>query len=173
MNWNSIMAMFVHLAPESSIPLIRRNGIRRTRKTVGSITGGVYAVPVTRNFYASHQWLRELKRLHPGSLAGIYFRIPDDDQVWVGHYQQHHEWMTAAEAVGTFTEAEDAQGWEILIPRRIEAAEVHRVRSLPQVIGWRFSPTSKGKKPFCNCKFCNRGDYGFSKRLKRLGIPKE
>src|SRR5262245_53459588 len=51
------MAMFVHLAPESRIALIRRNGIRRLRRAVGNLPGGVYAVPVTRNFYVSHQWL--------------------------------------------------------------------------------------------------------------------
>lgn len=60
------MAMFVHLAPESRIALIRRNGIRRLRRAAGEFPGGVFAVPVTRNFYISHQWLRELKRRNEG-----------------------------------------------------------------------------------------------------------
>ena len=50
--------MFVHLAPESRLALIRRNGIRRVRRPAGGFPGGVFAVPVTRNFYVSHQWLR-------------------------------------------------------------------------------------------------------------------
>jgi hypothetical protein len=167
------MPIFVHLTPVSRIALIRRNGIRRLRKARGDFPGGVFAVPVTRNFYISHQWLRELKRFHPGSFAGVYFRVPDDERVWVGHYHRNHRWMTAAEAVAEFMTAQDAQGWEVVLPRRIEAGEIHRVRSLSQVIGWRFYPTAKGKPPFCNCRFCNRGDYGFSRRLKRAGIPKE
>ena len=73
------MAMFVHLAPESRVALIRRNGIRRMRQAGGDFPGGVFAVPVTRNFYVSHQWLRELKRSNQGAIAGVYFRIPEPE----------------------------------------------------------------------------------------------
>jgi len=163
------MAMFVHLTPESRLAVIRRNGIRRDRRAVGEFPGGVFAVPVTRNFSVSHQWLRELKRRNQGAFAGVYFRLPDAEQVWVGHYRQTHRWMSAAEAVGEFDSAADAQGWEVIIPRRIKAGELHRVRTLPQVVGWRFSPESKGKPPFCTCKFCNRGDYGIRRMRERLG----
>jgi len=161
--------MFVHLTPESRVAVIRRNGIRRDRRAVGSSPGCVFAVPVTRNFSVSHQWLRELKRRNQGAFVVVYFRIPDDEQVWVGHYRQAHRWMSAAEAVGEFGAAVDAQGWEVVIPRRIEASELHRVRTLPQVVGWRFSPESKGKPPFCTCKFCNRGEYGIRRMRERLG----
>ena len=163
------MAMFVHLAPESRIALIRRNGIRRMRKRAGDFPGGLYAVPVTRNFYLSHQWLRELKRKNQGAIAGVYFRIADEERVWVGHYNQAHQWMSAAEAIAAFQNAEDAQGWEVIIPRRIEADEIHRTRRLAQVVGWRFSPGSKGRPPFCACKFCTRGEYGSARLRKRLG----
>jgi hypothetical protein len=71
------MAMFVHLTSESRIARIRRNGIARLHKAVGTSPEGVYAVPVAPNFYASHQWLRELKRRNQGPIAGVYFRIPD------------------------------------------------------------------------------------------------
>lgn len=165
------MAMFVHLALESRAALIQRNGINRLRKSFRDFPGGVFVVPVVRNFYASHQWLRELKRRNGGSIVGVYFRIDDSEQVWVGHYHQNHRWMTAAEAVGEFNSAEDAQGWEVVIPRRISHNEIHRIRSLPQVIGWRFSPGSKGKKPFCICKFCTRGEYGSQKMRESLGSP--
>jgi hypothetical protein len=162
------MAMFVHLALQSRVALIRRNGIRRLRRATEGFPGGVFAVPVTRNFYISHQWLRELKRRNQGPIAGIYFRIPDGEQVWVGHYNQGHRWMSASEAVAEFIAAEDAKGWEVVIPRRIEASEIHRTRQLPQVIGWRFSPSAKGKPPFCGCKFCTRGDFGAKRLRERL-----
>lgn len=165
------MAMFVHLTPASRIAQIRRNGIRRLRRAAGDFPGGVFAVPVTRNFYISHQWLRELKRRNQGVIVGVYFRIPDDEQVWVGHYRQGHVWMSAAKAIGAFAAAEDAQGWEVIIPRRIDSNELHRIRQLPQVVGWRFSPDAKGKPPFCTCKFCVRSDYGARRLRERLGAP--
>jgi hypothetical protein len=166
------MAMCVHLVPESRVTLIRRNGIRM-RRASGAFPGGVFAVPVTRNFYVSHQWLRELKRRNKGPISGVYFRIPDDERVLVGHYNQRHRWTSASEAVGLFMSAEDAQGWEVVTPRRIESAEIHRTRTLRQVIGWRFSPTSKGNRPFCVCEFCVGGDYGARRLRERLGAKRQ
>jgi hypothetical protein len=165
------MAMLVHLAPESRIAQIRRNGIARLRGAVGASPKGVFAAPVTRNFYASHQWLRELKRRNQGPVVGIYFRVPDDQSVWLGHYGQAHRRLSAADAVAHFAAATDPLGWEVVIPRRIEASEIHRTRRLPQVIGWRFSPTSKGKPPYCTCKFCTRGEYGAARLRERRGSP--
>jgi hypothetical protein len=156
--------MFVHLALESRAALISRNGIRRLRRPCGNFPGGVFAVPVTRNFYVSHQWLRELKRRNAGPMLGVYFRISDEEQVWVGHYGQAHRWISAAEAVAEFMAAESREGWEVIIPRRIEASEIHRIRQLPQVVGWRYLPGSHGTKP-CGCDFCQRGKYG-AKRLR-------
>ena len=165
------MAMFVHLTAESLAARIRRNGISRLRKPIGTTPSGVFAVPVSRNFYASHQWLRELKRWNAGPLVGIYFRIPDEERVWVGHYGQAHRWLSAAEATAEFARADDPLGWQIVIPRRIEPNEIHKTRRLRQVIGWRFYPKAKGKPPFCTCKFCTRGKYGAAKLRKRLGSP--
>ena len=93
----TLMAMFVHLAAETSVAGIRRAGIGRLRRPREGFPGGIFAVPVTRNFYLSHQWLRELKQRHAGAIAGVYFRLPDDEQVWVGRYNQDHAWMTAAQ----------------------------------------------------------------------------
>jgi hypothetical protein len=164
------MAMFVHLTAESRLALIRRNGINRLRRSFGELPAGIFAMPVTRNFYVSHQWLRELKRRGQGAIAGVYFRIADDEPVWVGHYGQGHRAMTAAEAVAEFMASENREGWEVIIPRRIAAKEIHRVRSLPQLIGWRYYPAAKGRRP-CPCKFCTRGDYGAAKLRARLGSP--
>jgi hypothetical protein len=165
------MPMFVHLAPESRAELIRRNGIGRLRKSDGVHPGGIFAMPVTRNFYVSHQWLRELKRRGQGPIAGIYFRVPDDEPVWIGHYGQEHREVTAAVAAATFSEPEGREGWEVVIPRRVAAKEIHRIRSLPQVVGWRYFPTAKGKPPFCTCKYCTRGEYGAARLRDRLGSP--
>jgi hypothetical protein len=165
------MPVFVHLAPESRVALIQRNGIGRLRKPLGARPGGLFAVPVTRNFYVSHQWLRELKRRGVGAISGVYFRLPDDEPVWVGHYGQAHRLMTAVQAAAEFSSAEDRHGWEVIVPRRVGPKEIHRVRALPQVVGWRFSPRAKGKPPYCTCKYCTRGNYGARRLRERLGAP--
>jgi hypothetical protein len=165
------MPMFVHLAPESRAAQIRRNGIARPRRPGSAYPGGIFAVPVTRNFYVSHQWLRELKRRGQGPIVEVYFRIPDNEAVWVGHYNQPHREMTAAAAAATFSAPESRAGWEVVIPRRIAAREIHRIRVLPQGVGWRFSPDAKGKRPFCTCKFCTLGQYGAARLRARLGSP--
>jgi hypothetical protein len=162
------MPIFVHLAPESRTARIRRNGISRVRKAAAERPGGIFAVPVTRNFYVSHQWLRELKRRGQGSIVGVYFRIPDEEPVWIRHYSRGHQPMTAAQAVAEFVAAENAEGWEVIIPRRINAKEIHRVRSLPQVVGWRYFPGARGNRPFCTCKYCTRGEYGARRLRERL-----
>jgi hypothetical protein len=163
------MAMFVHLAPDSRSALIRRNGIRPVRKPLGGCPRGVFAVPVVRDFFVSHQWLRELRRRNAGAIVAVYFRIPDDEIVWIGHYGHNHREMTAAESVAEFDAADDAQGWEVVVPRKIDSGEIHRIRSLRQVVGWRYYPTAKGEKPFCACRFCTRGEYGAQKLRDRLG----
>ena len=142
------MAMFVHFAPETAVALILRRGISPSRRRLwNDCEKGTYAVPVTRNFYVSHQWLRELKRRGCGTIMGVYFRVPDNEQVWIGHYARKHRLMTAAEAVAEFMAAENREGWEVIIPRRIEAKEIHRTKRLPQVLGWRYFPEAKGKRP--------------------------
>lgn len=155
------MAMFVHLTPESRVNNIRRNGIGRLRKLHNG-DRGIFAMPVTRNFYVSHQWLRELKRTNPGAIAGVYFRIGDEEIVSIGHYNQAHQDMYASLAVAEIMSSAAPEGFEVFIRRRIDASEIHRVRRLPQVLGWRYYPQSHGKKP-CGCPFCQRGQYGAKK----------
>jgi hypothetical protein len=147
------MAMFVHLTPEKNEKSILRSGITRLRKT-GQRPGGVYAMPVTRNFYVSHQWLRELKRGGQKTICAVYFRIPDDEEVWVGHYNENHHAMSAAEAVAVMMSSENREGYEVIIPRKIAKGEIHRVRHLPQVIGWRYRPGAH-KLSTCMCPVCN------------------
>lgn len=148
------MAMLVHLAPEKAIPAIRRGGIKTSKlhPRLGH-ESGVFAMPVVPNFYVSHQWLRELKRAGQRTLCGVYFRIPDDEEVVIGHYNQAHITTTAAEAVGIVFDSDDTEGYEVLVPRRIERSELHRVRHLPQVVGWRYRPDAHSAW-YCGCPVC-------------------
>ena len=155
--------MFVHLTLEKNIKAILRNGISRIRKQ-SNRPHGIFSMPVTRNFYISHQWLRELKRSGGNAIVGVYFRIPDEEMVWVGHYHQAHRQMTAVEAAALMTTTENREGYEIIVPRKIERNEIHRVKNLPQIIGWRYYPDAHGKRP-CGCPFCQRGSYG-ARRLR-------
>jgi hypothetical protein len=160
------MAMFVHLTPEKNLKAVLRNGISRLRKRSDQ-PHGIYAMPVTRNYFISHQWLRELKRRGRGSIIGIYFRVSDDETILVGHYGQAYQQMTAAEAVALIMKAENKEGFEVIIPRRIDAKEIHRFKSIPQIVGWRYYPRANSKKPFCSCSYCQRGNYGARKLRER------
>lgn len=161
------MALFIHLASEKDCTSIRRSGIKAQRVRTVLLEGYervVYAMPVTMDFYVSHQWLRELKRDGQRIMVGIYFRIPDIQKVLVGHYHQSHTEMTASEAVGTIFNTGQAEGFEVIIPRKIRPQEIHRVKVLPQVLGWRYYPEAKGRKP-CGCPYCTKGDIK-SKRIR-------
>lgn len=143
--------MFVHLTPEKNIGAIRRSGIK-TSDTYRKIGKGVFAMPVTPNFYISHQWLRELKYEGQRTIVGVYFRISDDEVVSIGHYNKSHLQVTASEALAIIFEADEKEGYEVIIPRKIQAGEIHKIKHLPQVIGWRYSPNSHDW--FCGCRVC-------------------
>ncbi len=72
--------------------------------------------------------------------------------------------MTAAQAVAMFLPDASLAGFEVIVPRKIVASEIHRIRKLPQVVGWRYYPGAHGKKP-CGCPYCQRGQYG-ARRLR-------
>jgi hypothetical protein len=145
------MAMFVHLTAEKNVKLIARSGIK-PRLKAGWL--GVFAMPVTRNFYVSHQWLRELKRNGQRTICAVYFRIPDTELVWVGHYNSNHREISAAEAAALMQAAQNREGYEVVIGRKIESREIHRIRRLPQVIGWRYMPGAH-QLSTCMCIVCN------------------
>lgn len=184
------MPVFVHLTSHRNVAAIRRGGIALVKRRLRP--RGVYAMPVTRNFQVSHQWLREMKRHGGGTIVAIYFRVPDDEPVEVGHYNSLHRPMTAAEAAALMLDAEtrdpvaervrdkasravrrnaalpsSPEGYEVVIPRRIEPNEIIRVKSLPQVVGWRYMPGANGRPP-CTCLCCERGSYGIRKLLRRV-----
>lgn len=146
---------FTHLAAEKNAKAILRNGIKPSQ--VGQRTG-VYAMPVLPNFFASHQWLRELRRGRSSPLIAVDFLIDDDESVYVGHYSEAHTTLTAVEASGLIMHADDPRGFEVLIPRKIEPEEIKGTRPVPQVVGWRYWPDAHGTRP-CTCEVCQRGDF--------------
>ncbi len=162
---STFVVVFVHLAPESAAKAIRRAGIKPSATPEG-LPPSMYAMAVTDNFFASHQWLRELKASGVRTIVGVYFRIPDDEQVWLGHYGEVHRQMTANQAIGEVMHAESAEGFEVLVPRKVTAKEIHKIRHLPQVVGWRHYPGAHGRRP-CGCSFCQRDGRPGSRTLRQ------
>ncbi|MBV9709502.1 MAG: hypothetical protein JO011_01160 [Ktedonobacteraceae bacterium] len=153
------MPVLVHLTPAKNVKRIRRSGIHK-----GEI--GVYCLPVVQNYYVSHQWLRELKRWGQRTFIGIYFRVPDEEMVWFGHYGQPHQHLPVTEAIRLLMQAQDPQGYELILPRSISAKEIYKVQFIPHVVGWRYMPGAH-ERVWCGCPVCvSRGEI--KSRKKRL-----
>lgn len=151
------MVMLVHIADDRERANIRRAGLLPPRARRGGLWG-VFCMPVLPSYFLSHQWIREMKRRGVRTMVGVYFRIPDREPVVVGHYNRERQPMTAARAVRVIMEQADARGFEIVIPRKVEPTELHRIRAVNQVVGWRYYPDAHGKKP-CGCPVCQpRGE---------------
>ncbi|WP_405686898.1 HEAT repeat domain-containing protein [Streptomyces sp. NBC_00057] len=162
------MAMFVHLTPSANAARIRRSGIRAvSHGREASLPRGLYCFPVLPSYTLTHQWLRELaRRGGPRGLVAVHIRLPDDEPVTVGRYNADPGITTAAEAVRRVAALDDPRGWEVFVPRTVTRREVHRIRMVSQVTGWRYFPDSNGKTP-CTCFGCRiRGEYG-SQRLRQ------
>ena len=57
-------------------PSIARSGIAaRSRGRSGD--SGVYCMPILASFTLTHQWVRELRRWHPGVLVAVHVRLSD------------------------------------------------------------------------------------------------
>jgi hypothetical protein len=156
------MASFVHLTDARLVGGILRGGLRAGRTRLG--TRGVFCVPVVANFQTTFQWLRELKRSGYRVARAVQFRIPDDEMVWVGGYAGQHDAMPAAAAVAVFMAAADPRGLEVIVARGIAAAEISRVRAVPQVTGWRYFPAAKGRDP----TWPARGSINARRQRRRL-----
>jgi hypothetical protein len=152
---------FLHIADKNKEDSIVKNGIRSAKVKAGR---GVYAVPVVPNHAMTHQWARELKRSGVRTLICVRFKIPNMESVLIGKYNGEKLHMTACEAATAFLTHTDPMGLEVIIPRRILPKEITTTYLAPRITGWRYYPEAKGKKPFCHCKFCNRGEI----RAQRL-----
>ncbi|MGW5878242.1 HEAT repeat domain-containing protein [Nocardiopsis terrae] len=166
------MAMFVHLTPRANITRVRRSGLRTT--TGFGDARGVFCFPVLPSYTVTHQWLRELSRHHgPRGLVGVYVRLPDGETVTVGHHDDRRgpRKVTAAEAVRVIAALEDPRGWEVVVPRPVARSEVHRIREVRQVTGWRCFSDSHGAAP-CTCADCAvRGGYDVRRLRQRRPHP--
>jgi hypothetical protein len=156
------MVSFIHIADKNDEQAILQNGITAIKRRTG--VRGVYATPVVPNFATTHQWARELKRRGVKTLICVQFKIPDDESVLVGKYNGDKLQMTAAEALGAVRDHTDPMGLEVVIPRNVTWMEIRRTYLAPRITGWRYYPGAKGKRPFCHCKWCNRGEI----RAKRI-----
>ncbi|MFC4066388.1 HEAT repeat domain-containing protein [Actinoplanes subglobosus] len=146
------MTRLVHIGRQRDAARFTRGGIAaRSRGRSG--VRGVYAMATLPDYTLTHQWVRELRRWHPGVLVAVDLRIPDDTPVTVGRYGREPWERTAAEAAGLLREIADPRGYEIFIPRAITPAEVRGTRAVPQGIGWRYLPDAHGREP-CTCMGC-------------------
>lgn len=142
------MPTLVHIADAKVSANIARNGILANK---GSRV--VYFMPVIRDHFISHQWLRELKRGGARTLVGVYFRLADDEQVWSGRYNEPHEQSSLSQAIRKLMGLADPLGFELFIQRKILPKEITRIRRLPQTIGWRYMPHAHGVS-LCGCPAC-------------------
>lgn len=144
------MPLFVHLTPERNVRSIARAGLRGSR--------GMFCLPVLSDYGRTHQWLRELKRSGQRTIVAIDFRLPAEQRVLMGRYNQPHLETTADAVAGMILAAENSVGFEVIVPDPIGPRAIRRVRRLSQVIGWRYSPEAKGRVP-CGCPAClGRGE---------------
>ena len=161
------MPTLVHLADERHASKIVNAGIK-----IGKHHPGIYCMPVLQNFYVTHQWLRELKRSGVKTYVGVYFKLASTQMVYAGKYNEPHRHITLGQAIKEIMALEDPLGYELIVDKKIEPKEIIKIKNLPQNIGWRYSPTSKGKKP-CTCEFCLRSSIKANKIRQRLGAPDE
>lgn len=167
------MGMFVHIADERAWKAIKRSGLcGRAASLYGrdrailNLDDVVFCMPVLPNYFASHQWLRELKRSGARQLVGVYFRLRSSRLVWIGHYNAAHTHVTAAEAARIILQAPDPRGFEVIVPASVPAARIHSIKEVSRVVGWRYYPDAHGKRP-CACGFCTAGAPGHQRLMAR------
>jgi len=155
------MALLVHLFDARNERSLKRSGIRGGSAKI-SLAGkcveldrAVFCMPVLPNYFATHQWLRELKRSGVKTIAAARFRLRSDARVFVGHYNGEHRLVQLGHAVGLVMAEADPRGWEIVVPASIAARAVVDIRAVSQVVGWRYHPQSHEQGPWkCLCEYC-------------------
>lgn len=161
------MATFIHIADERKLSLIQKNGLKLNHCRNGK--KGLYCFPVLKDFSLSHQWARELRRTGIKSHICIQFTIDDEEIVEIGKYNGEKIPMKASEAINTVMSHTDPVGLEVIILTKVLPKQLSRIYPAPKITGWRYYPGAKGKKPFCHCKYCNRGEI----KARRLIIEEE
>ena len=162
------MAVFVHFTDENNQNSIIKNGIKIATIHYEDIKRGLFCMPVILDFYATHQWVREMKQHYSGNnIIAAYFKIPDDEIIFCGKYNETMIKMKANEAHKIFMSLEDKMGFQAIILRKIEKNEIVRIKNIPQIIGWRHFPKSHERKR-CLCPAClGIGSYNSNKLKER------
>jgi len=157
------MATFIHVFAEAARRSIQRRGIKAGQYAKKRGTG-VYASPVTQDYYFTHQWCREIKRQQNVPKLVARFRIPDDEEVYIGRYGVQHIRVAASAAIRIAREHVAPAGLEVIIPRSIKPKEILKIYKPAKALGWRYYPEAKGKKP-CGCAYCQKGEpYSAAKK---------
>lgn len=159
--------LLVHLTPATSAAAVRRGGIKPWLNHRLKLRG-VYAMPMLPSYVLTYQWGRELRRSGARTVVAVHFRVPDDEDVWVGHYGRPPVPRTAVRAAALIMDAEDPRGYEIFVPRKIAAKEIHRLRPVNPVTGWRYKPGIHDTPP-CGCEACSYGTYGAARVRAKTG----
>jgi hypothetical protein len=157
------MAQFIHLFDEANAARLRRGGIRITKAKWRSLNG-VFVFPLTENFLVSHQWMRELRRRRGQAILAARIRIDDAEPVVLGKYNEPHMQVRAAEAIGIVREHTDPLGLQVILPRSVRPKEIESVYRPPKVVGWRYYPAPRGRRP-CGCPYCQKGEP-FGRRIR-------
>lgn len=163
------MPILTHLTPERESRKLVRAGIRAISPGHGT-PRGVFCMPILPDYFATHQWLRELKRRGERTLVAVDFRLRSEEPAWVGHYGRPHAETTVGRAIGMLMRLPDPRGFEVVVPRAIRCDEILRVRTPRQVIGWRYQPDAHGSRP-CPCRACLPKGTIKSRRLRRRLDP--
>ena len=163
------MAVFVHFTEENNKNSIIKNGITLQKIHYDKINKGIFCMPVIPDFYATHQWIRELKQYKSGNeIIAVYFKVPDEELVFCGKYNETIVKTKASDTHNKFLNLEDKMGFQTIISRKIYSTEITKIKNLPQIIGWRHFPKSHERKR-CLCPAClSKGSYNSinAKKLK-------
>lgn len=160
--------MLVHLAPAKLEPKIRRSGIRPGEGLFGGYkSDAIYAFPVMPSYTITHQWTREVMKWRRQPLVGVYFRVPDDEEIEFGHFNSDLIRIKAAAAVGEVRKARDPRGFQLILGRPVERRQISRIAPVRGVVGWRHFPDAHLRRP-CGCPVCVRtGEPGGRKLRER------
>jgi len=152
------MAVLVHLTSQKHERSIRRHGLRAGRH-------GLFAVPATADFMASHQWARELKRFGGKLPLAVYFRVSSDAWVRAGLYNGEHVRAPLRVAIGACLKSEQPLGFELILETDVPASKILKTKRLRRPVGWRFYPQAKGNRPIPD-----KGEFAAAKTRKRLDL---
>jgi hypothetical protein len=92
------MPILTHLAPEKDAKAIDRTGIKAASSSHGT-PKGVFCMAIMPNYFATHQWLRELKRRGDRTMVAVDFRLRSAERAWFGHYGRPHSETTVGRAI--------------------------------------------------------------------------